>query len=171
MKFRIRIPTYEEYSALCLATNEDNAVMHWSSLSWVEGGSQNASNSDYRTMRGGYNALDAINSHVSCCNSATFFRPAFDCLTPEELPEDLDLGDIIVVGSLYMNGFLVRVNQQFGIEHVPHYWRDTPLKLGNAIDAPDCTIWGVYVGDNVFVADRPLIRGISYAEIQNALLP
>lgn len=166
MQFRMRIPTKHEYDRMMAAADGDDSITHWSSVAvWAVGG---PSDSYTKALRGFTGPFDTTTLHRSCHYNVGF-RPAFDCTTPKELPKDLKRGDIIVIGSLYMNGKPVRIQQQFEDKRVAHYLKDAKLEIRDELDLPNSSVWAIYIGDGVFVCDRPVLRDISYDDIEFAL--
>lgn len=162
MRFRMRLPAAGEYERLCGLTDSDDTLIHWSGLAtWVMDPQYAAD--DMKAVRGFTGPLDTAMLHKSNYIGVGF-RPAFHCLTPEELPEDLQTGDVIEIGSLYMNDKPVLILQDFNDRRISRYWEGARLELRDAVDCPNFAIWGVYIGYNTFVADRPILRDISFEE-------
>lgn len=157
-----------EYDKLLEATHGDDAIMHWSEFySWTK----NTENRrdiprDCGVLRGYREAQRWAYTGKNAHDSIYGFRPAFDCITPEELPEDIELGDVIIVGTLCMNCEVVQV-RQYDAKTIAKYYEGTTISLHQALDEPDYAVWGVYIGDNVFVADRPLLMKISLSDIES----
>lgn len=165
--FEMYLPSNAEYDILCQITRDDDNIMHWNTIAtWVS----NAGSESYvGTARGFTGPRDKHQAHEGCADNVGF-RPAFKCITPQVLiEEDMHHGDIIVVGSLYMGGKPVRIQEQFDDKRISHYRKGAKLELRDAIELPNSVIWGIYIGNDVFIADRPVLRDISLTDIGLAL--
>lgn len=171
MKFQMRMPTGDEYNELCVVTHSSDDLMHWSGMySWVDHGSKSINyNYPYIPRRGVVTADNWSYGAAFERKPDTGFRPAFDCETPDELPDDLNPGDVIVIGSLYMDSDIVCIPQKYNPLVVTAYRPKQKLELRDATGEPNREIWGVYIGDGVFIADRPLLCNVSRNDIDYAL--
>lgn len=171
LQFKMRALTDTEYDKLVEVTHGDDAVMHWSGFySWVEDPTGRYSvPHDCGIARGCTSAGQwTYVSKTARDNLMRGFRPAFDCLTPKQLPDDLQLGDIIIVGTLCMDCEVVRVPQD-DARIVAKYSDKAALSLHDTLDEPDCAVYGVYIGENTFVADRVLLTQISFSDIETSV--
>lgn len=171
MKFSIDIPTYEEYSQLCKLTGERESLMHWRGLySWVNDTytARNTQQGYYGTL-GIHSARYEIRQYKTTFSIINGYRPVFDCETMSELPSDLNPGDIIVIGSLYMDDTAIPVPQEYDAETVVLYKAGAKLTLREPLNEPDTDVWGIYIGNDVFIADRPILKRISITDIEKAL--
>lgn len=165
------IPQKYEHNLLRRFANDRNELMHWSDLySWIsETASEKSLPANYRAIRGCRSPDFVVYRHKSVDDSSYGFRPVFDCQTPDELPDDLKTGDVIVIGTLYMGESVVPVPQEFSGAGVTVYEKGTKLTLREPVDTPDMNIWGIYIGYGTFIADRPVLRHISFEDIEEAL--
>lgn len=169
--FQMRFPTMNEYDKLRRLTDERDDLMHWQNMfSFI---TYNTRRRDIFVTRGftgaNYGSGDAANRFYR--GEYAGFRPAFTCLDPEKLPADLKLGDVIVIGTLYVNGKPIPVPQEYKANAVCCInTLITKIELRRPLEEPDYAIWGIYIGDDVFVADRAVLRGISIHEIDTALV-
>lgn len=180
-KFTMYIPTIAEYNRLCKAAKDDDSIMHWDDLySWVDKADSTLPFSSQFIVCGRYgsNFQTEYNAKIE---PFVALRPAFQCLTPEELP-DLNYGDTIIVGTLYMNTTtkkgsktpskrqvdIVRVPQEYKADNVARYYENTTLTLREAADEPNSAIWGIYISNNTFIADRPILKNITPQEFEDA---
>lgn len=175
-EFHMRFPTNFDYDRLCNVTGSHNGKMHWQNvLTIVEISDGKFTGRGYHAAKWQWQVPDGMNSPNR--EPYNCFRPAFDCVTPKELPDDLKLGDVIVVGTLYVGGEPVCVPQEYNYctvckkNELRQNKRDaiTNFELRPVLDDPDYAIWGIYVGNNTFIADRPLVKGISPYQIKNAM--
>lgn len=163
------IPTKYEYDRFLRFTDGHKNLTHWRGVySWVST-VNSTQRQDYRQMRGAKHASSKTCRHISSCDEQCAYRPAFDCETPDELPDDIKAGDIIIIGTLYMNDDIVRVPQEYNVADIPMYEKGAKLFLREPTDAPDVNVWGVYIGYGTFIADRPILKNISFTDIEKAL--
>lgn len=169
LEFQMRFPIFSEYERLCRIVDNKNEAMHWDgNFSVIL-----ANVSPKRFEARGYASClfgsgTSANPHYR--GEHTGFRPAFICANHEEIPEDIKRGDVIVIGTLYVNGEPVRVPQEYDAETV-HMVNDpiSEMRLGPALDEPDYTIWGIYIERATFIADRPILRNMTIDEIEKNL--
>lgn len=168
LSFIMRALEDTEYDRLVDITHGDDAVMHWSGFySWTrDTANRRGIPRNCGILRGYREAIKWSYTDKSAYDPICSFRPAFDCVTPEELPSDLEFGDIIIVGTLCMNCEAVQVSQ-YDAQRIAKYYEGTTISLHQALDEPDYAVWGIYIGENVFVADRPLLTGISFSDIES----
>jgi len=97
------------------------------------------------------------------------FRPAFEVLSNDALPVDITDGDVVVIGTLYMDGKPVRVPEYpIWDGDIEEYIPDAKLELRAALDDPAYQVKGIKAGD-VFICDCCLLENISYDDIEFAL--
>ena len=168
-KITMRIPTDQEWNLLMDVTHEDDALSHWKKMySWV-----NDKENKYdlpasrRAVRGYYSARywyinRATNQYVS-----VGFRPAVD-LEPGVLSSDIRDGESAVIGTLYMDGKPVRVPQNPTWDgDIAAYVPGAKLEMRPALENPAYQVKAIKVADDVFVADRNLLKHISYEYLEN----
>lgn len=173
---KMRIPTNEEYSELARLTGGDDKKMHWKDIfSWVD---DKAHEYDlpptFRVYRGYptggcYYSNSATNRHTD-----VGFRPAFDILPTDTLLPDINAGDVVTVGALYMNGKPVKVPQNPKPDgDILSYIPGATLELKKApLVDQECQMTGIYIGNGVIVADRVMLNYISHQDIEaNTVTP
>lgn len=163
---KMRLPTCTEYDQLADTVKEDNGVMHWKGIySWCQDADPNLASG--RAVRGYLSARFWLNSTVTSRYANVGFRPAFEIQDSNPMLSD---GAIITVGTLYMGGQPVKVPENPAWNgDVPDYIPGTKLELREALDDPANQIHGIKVGD-VFIADRVLLKNISWNDAQAALV-
>jgi len=165
-KYKVLIPSNEEYDYFIDVTDENNDIANWEKMcSWVDD-SEFTTKHPNRCMYRGY-----ISSRY-CGHSPVYFRcldvgfrPAFKPLYNNSLPIDIEDGDIIAIGTLYLDGKPVRVPQkptEYG--DIEDYTPGATLEFRPAIDAPAYQVKAIKAGD-VFICDRCLLKNISYDDI------
>ena len=161
----MRLPTCEEYDLLVTAVKEDNSIMHWEKISsWCQDVDQDRAS--YRAIRGYHSARVWDNYYATNRSAVAGFRPVIEILNPKPLVPD---GVIITVGTLYMDGKPVKVPQnptQDG--DIPNYIHGAKLEMREALDDPSYQVQAIKIG-NVLIADRVLLKKISWDDTQNAL--
>ena len=164
---KMRLPTCEEYDLLATTTKEDNDTMHWSYMySWCQDEDQDSMLK--RAVRGYLSARYWNGDNATNRNVHVGFRPAFEVLHPDPLTPD---GTIITVGTLYMDGKPVRVSKDPTKDGtVPDYIPGASLEMREALDDPDYQVQAIKAGD-VLIADRVLLKNISWNDTQDALRP
>ena len=167
MRLVMRIPTNKEYDLLMDVTNENDNLIHWHEMhSWVNNEEEIAT--AYRAYRGYYSARYWYNYSASRRHVNFGFRPAFD-LDAETLPSDIQDGEAVIVGTLYMDGVPVLVPQKPTWDgDIADYISGAKLEMRPALENPAYQVTAIRVG-NVLVADRNLLRNISYLDIEQAL--
>ena len=162
---KMRLPTCEEYDLLVTAVKEDNSIMHWEKISsWCQDVDQDRAS--YRAIRGYHSARVWDNYYATNRSAVAGFRPVIEILNPKPLVPD---GVIITVGTLYMDGKPVKVPQnptQDG--DIPNYIHGAKLEMREALDDPSYQVQAIKIG-NVLIADRVLLKKISWDDTQNAL--
>lgn len=167
----MRIPTDQEFDLLMDMTHEDDSLSHWGKMfSWV-----NDEENKYkfpaslRAVRGchsarGWNYYRAANRRVN-----VGFRLAFD-LEHGSLPPDIQDGEPVIIGTLFMDDAPVRVPQNPAYDgDITDYIPDAKLEMRPALDDPAYQVTAIKVADGVFVADRILLKNISYEDIEQSL--
>lgn len=171
-KINMRIPTDGEFDRLMDVTHEDDSLSHWRDMcSWV-----NAKENRYgipasnRAVRG-YNSArywyidGATNQNVS-----VGFRPAFD-LEPDALSPDIQDDRPVIIGTLFMNDVPVRIPQNPTWNgDIADYTPGAKLEIRPALDDPAYQVKAFQVADGIFVADRVLLKCISFLDIEDSLL-
>lgn len=154
------------------APHEDNALSHWKDMfSWVnDKKNKYGLPSSYRAVRGYYSGRYWDFSYATGRYVNVGFRPAVD-LEPGALPSDIRDGESVVVGTLYMDGVAVRVPQKPTFDgDIVDYIPDTKLELRPALDDPAYQVTAIHIGGNILMADRVLLRNISYEDIEQSLV-
>lgn len=109
-KVKLRNITSDEYDLLCDTTNESNDLMHWNKMSSITDTIYNE-NASRRVLRGYVSArhsFDDIGS-VTTYRADSGFLPAFESLTPDLDCADLSVGDVVVMGTLYVGSEALKV--------------------------------------------------------------
>lgn len=166
---KMRIPTDEEYNKLADATDGDDAKIHWKDmLSHVnDANNQYGIPAFYSVRRGFSSARYWVNDSASYRGVHLGFRPAFDNLATDFLSSDIKVGDPIVIGTLYMGGKPVKVPQNPTRDgNIEDYILGAKLEMGPALDDVAYQVTGIYIGDGVVVADRALLKMISYKDLE-----
>lgn len=165
---KMRLPLSEEYNHLARLVGESDAWMNWSGVfSWCQ--DKNPGRSAFRATRG-CTALREARGCVTCRertlmpgdvrSESVGFRPSFKAET------DIPDGQVCVVGTLFMNGEPVRIPvcSKFAASYVP----GTTLELRPALEDENFQVRAIRAG-GVLIADRVLLRNISWDDIQEAL--
>lgn len=161
----MRIPTDKEWARLVACGLEHggglDSLINWSdAFFWVNDAGREKS--EYRTACG-YHYPDWKFSVPAASRSNFFcFRPAFD-LPPDILP-DLENGERAVVGTLYMGEKPIRVPWNGERPAIFHRCAG-PLEMRPALDDPHYQVTAIRA-DNVLIADRNLLKKISYEDIE-----
>ena len=166
----MRIITDTEYDRLMDVTQENNALSHWASmLSWVnDTDNRYHLASDCAACRGYFSARYWNDYYALSQFVAAGFRPAFD-LAADALPPDIQDGEAVIIGTLYMDGIPVRVPKYpVWDSDIADYISGAKLEMRPALENPAYQVTAIRVG-NVLVADRNLLRNISYLDIEQAL--
>lgn len=167
----MRIITNQEYDCLVEATGGSNNLMHWDWMySWVNDEYKKYGlTAAYRAYRGYDSARFWSYTSASFRSVRLGFRPAFD-LDAETLPSDIQDGEAVIVGTLYMDGVPVLVPQKPTWNgDITDYIPDAKLEMRPALDDPDYQVRAVKLHDGVFAADRNLLKCISYMDIASAI--
>lgn len=158
---KMRIPTNQEYDKLVALTDGANEKMHWERIfSWVND-TENEFRlvSPNRAVRGYPSARYWIDSRAEDRDMSIGFRPAVEGLTSE--------GELCVIGTLYMDEKPVKVPQNpTNVGDIVDYIPGAKLEIREPLDDPDYQVTGFHLGNGVFVADRVLLKNISYADIE-----
>ena len=165
---KMRLPLSEEYSHLARLVGESDAWMNWSGVfSWCQ--DKNPGRSAFRATRG-CTALREARGSVTCRertlmpgdvrSESVGFRPSFKAET------DIPDGQVCVVGTLFMNGEPVRIPvcSKFAASYVP----GAALELRPALEDENFQVRAIRAG-GVLIADRVLLKNISWNDIQEAL--
>jgi len=167
---KMRIPTTEEWDRLMGTTSSDNIITHWKNMfSWIRDQALEAKYSLCRAYRGYNSAHSYYYGLASNRRVHVGFRPAFDTLSSDFLPNGLGDGDIIIAGTLYMNGKPVKVplNPVWDGD-IESYIPGASLSFGPALDDPAYMVAAIKIG-NTFIADRTLLNNISCKDIEQAV--
>lgn len=155
---KMRLPTCAEYSLLAETTNCDNKIMHWEGIySWCQ--DANLALTPYHAARGYYFARRWDDIHDATRSARVGFRPTFEVQSSDSLGPD---GTVITVGTLYMNDQPIRN----GIIH--DYIPGAKIELREALEDENYQLRAIRAGD-VLIADRVMLRNISWNDIQEAL--
>ena len=166
---KMRIPTTEEWDKFMDVVCEDNSRSHWENiLSWVNDSDFEKKYLSYRAFRGCPSARHWLWDTASRRCEYVGFRPAFDILETDTLVSGLRDGDIVTIGTLYMRGKPVKVPQAPTYDgDISNYILGAKLEMREALTDPAYQVTAIRVG-NVLIADRCLVRNISYNDIQAA---
>lgn len=165
---KMRIPTSKEWDKMMAVCNGDNKNTHWEHMyTWVNDTYSYPDpdpKSSLQAYRGSYSFhyWSVHNTaHQSCFLG---FRPAF-----EGLNSDAHDGDLVVVGTLYMDGNPVKVpaDPTFNGD-ITIYIKGSKLEIREPLEDPAYQVAAIKVGD-MFITDRVLVSGISYDQIVQAL--
>ena len=165
---KMRLPLSEAYNHLARLVGESDAWMNWSGVfSWCQ--DKNPGRPAFRETRG-CTALREARGCVTCRertlmpgdvrSKSVGFRPSFKAET------DIPDGQVCVVGTLFMNGEPVRIPacSRFAASYVP----GATLELRPALEDENFQVRAIRAG-GVLIADRVLLRNISWDDIQEAL--
>lgn len=166
---KLRNITSEEYDLLCDAAHEDNDLMHWEDMYSITDTVYNENASD-RVVRGYGSARGSFSYGVAYYDHGGF-RPAFESLNPNTDCADLCIGDVVVMGTLYVGSVPVKVPKRptyYG--DIVAYDRDitgvnSKITLGTALEDADYQVKVIYVGNGVFVCDRCMLNHISWNQL------
>lgn len=165
----MRIPTDQEYNLLMDVTHEDNALSHWKRMcSWVND-TDNKYNlpAAYRASRGYYSARSWNYFSASFRSVSLGFRPAF-VLNTDTLDSEPKPGEMVVIGTLYMGGEPIRVPENPTWDgDIADYIPGAKLEMRPALDDPAYQVTAIKVADGVLVANRNLLKCISYEDLEN----
>ena len=169
LSISMRIPTDQEWDLLMDVTHEDDVLSHWKKIySWV-----NDKENKYdlpaspRAVRGYYSARGWLSYSAANQLVGVGFRPAVD-LEPGALSSDIRDGESVVIGTLYMDGKPVRVPQRPTWDgDIAAYVPGAKLEMRSALDDPLYQVKAFNIGGNILVADRNLLKRISYADLED----
>ncbi len=166
----IRIPTLEEWNLLVKITCGINRLMHWKNMrSWVHDVENKFQRlPDFRAMRGGDTPQDVRDGYVTYRGDEVGFRPAIPACNYRNgiyCPDRT----AVIVGTMYMNDAPIKIPRnptRYG--DTQEYIPGASLELRSALQDADYQVMAIKVGD-AFVADRNLLKSISYDDIINAI--
>lgn len=171
----MRILSCQEYDRLMDVTHEDDGLGHWDNMFSltsdlvVTQSPMFPLNCEVR-IRGFYSARKHYRDPVSYRFVHLGFRPAFD-LVYDHLPSDIEEGEAVIIGTLYMDGEPVRVPQEpVDGGDIADYIPGAKLEMRPALEDPAYQVTAILAGD-VFVADRVLLKQISLLDALEALSP
>ena len=168
---KMRVPTNKEYIELLRLTGNNDRKMHWTDIySWVDD-TENNYNLDpsCRALRGYYSARYWGDTSASFRSVRLGFRPACE-LGIDALPSDTKERDTIVIGTLYMGGRPVKVPQDPTYNgDIVNYIPDSKLEMRPPLDDVAYQVTGFCVSNGIVVADRVLLKNISYNDIVTAI--
>lgn len=171
MNKKMRIPTDKEYDKLVEVTGGNDEKMHWKDMFSHVDDTENEYNlsATLRAYRGYYSARTWYSHSASNRNVFLGFRPAVD-LNPASLPSDIKEGDTLVIGTLYMNGTPVPVPENPVFDgDIEDFVLEASLELRVALKDPKYQMTGIYIGDGVVVADRVMLKYISYLDSKHSI--
>lgn len=167
MNITMRIPRNTEYDRLMDMTHEDDSLSHWRDMcSWVnDKENRYGIPASSRAYRGYYSA------RTWYCIIATFqsayvgFRPAFT-LDSDTMGFEPKPGELVTIGTLYMNGNPVRIPKNPTWDgDIAKYIRGAKLELREAMSDRAYQVKAFCVSKGVCVADRTLVRNVSYQQL------
>lgn len=167
---KIRMMLNHEWDRLVALTSGDNAKIHWKQMfSWVNNPEHKNYLPKHQEYRGYESALYFGDTSADSRGVGIGFRPA--CIQTAEALRSVVMpkeGECAVIGTLYMNGEPVKVPQNpTGDGDVEDYIPGASLKMREPLENPAYQVTGIRVGD-VFIADRNLLKCISYEDIERA---
>ena len=161
----VRLPTCQEWDDFMnmKAVSGCNEVTHWESMySWCQDVDQHWASC--RAVRGFSSAHDRNIRNVTTRDENIGFRPVFEILDTDALPSD----EVMAIGTLYMDGEPVRVPQvPVWNGDIPDYIPGVRLEIREALDNPAYQVQAIKV-DNILIADRNLLKCISWSDAQTA---
>ena len=167
----MRIITDKEWDRLMDVIQENDKISHWVKMfSWVnDTGNRYQLPASYRAVRG-YSSARYWSIYDATSQSVNVgFRPVVE-LSADALPPDTQDGDMVVIGTLYMDGKPVRVPKRPTWDgDIAHYIPDAKLEMRPALEDPAYQVTGIFVGSGIFAADRNLLKNISCADIEAVL--
>lgn len=163
---KTRLPFTDEWGKLVCVVWQNDSVMHWKDI-WTLCQDKGPLSPSHRRMRG-----MAARVAESFCDAASRserigFRPVFEAKT------DLPDGAIVTVGTLYLDGEPMRVPvnpawngdiPSYPVQHSNNPYRPANLEFKEALGAPAYQVRAIKV-DDILIADRVLIRGISFDDL------
>lgn len=163
--------TSDEYGLLCTATDEDDSIMHWSTI----GSITDTAATTYRVIRGNGSASKTAQLLPTNRYEHAGLRPAFEALTPDTDCAGLSVGSVVMIGTLYVGSDPVQVptNPVKGGD-ITNYDKDgsgvtSKITLSTALEDTAYHMKAVYVGDGLFVCDRVMLNYINWNQINAAL--
>lgn len=159
---KMRFPTDAEYDKLCDIAKEYGHDVFWTLFSFTK-----------ENGRGFYSPKYTLDKESR--RSLHFdagFRPAFEVLGIENLPEDVIDGKVpVTIGTLYLGALPVLV-QKYDTDTVSYDNPfNSPITIREALEDLDYQVGAYHVGDGVFVADRVLLLCDECNDILEALDP
>lgn len=162
---KIRIPTTEEWDKLMDITQENNSITNWKDMfSWIND-SDFPTYPAYRVVRGCYSprCRDWCSASYQCVRLG--FRPAFEPLESETRFSRVQDGEVVPIGTLYMDGKPVHVPESPKWNgDIEDYVHGAELTFRPPLDDPAYVVHAIKTG-GVFIADRNLLKMISYVDI------
>lgn len=176
MYIPMRFPTTKEYNLLRRVTNEENEKMHWEDMyTFIRKPKELSAASEIPPIpdfleiaRGGMEAGYWITCTHEDQSLSVGFRPTISTVSlPHLNGTELNIGDSVVMGTLYMDGNPVKVpTNPTATGDMTAYQRGSRLALRYDCDDPSYQITGIYVGRSRIVADRCILNNISYADLE-----
>lgn len=169
---KIRILNDTEWDRLVELTGGDNEKMHWKGIFSHVDDTENKYSMPAvsRAHRGCGSARCWYDGSASYRNVTLGFRPAID-LDTGALPSDIEEGNAVIIGTLYMNGSPVHVPQNPTWDgDIEDYIPGAKLEMREPLDDPAYQVTGILDGDKVYV-DRNLLKNISYEDVEQAVIP
>lgn len=166
----MRIMLDSEWNWLVDLTDGDDAKIHWHNMfSWVDDPeNKRVLPMTCRVYRGHKSARYWDFNSASYQRTDLGFRPV--CIpTSKTLFPEIKEGGSTVIGTLYMGGKPVKVPQvptQKG--DITNYTPGFSLEMREPLEDPAYQVTGIRVG-KVFIADRCLLKCISYEDIESAI--
>lgn len=166
---KMRIPANTEYDKLVDVADGNDAKMHFAGMySWVDDkGDEYQKPMLARAVRG-YRSARLWGDYPATFRVVNVgFRPAFDNLSPDTLLSDSKSGDVVIIGTLYMDGKPVRVPQNPTWDgDITNYIPGAKLEIRETFGDPAYQVSGIYIGNGVVVADRVLLKKVSYDDVR-----
>jgi len=188
--YRVRIPTGHisqpegkcEWDAILDALGEENSLLHWSGIwTWCQEPVRSVAAEenpigrflpvDHSALRGctaprGWNvASQDIRANYMG------FRPILEPVDPETMTldrarwADVPTGTGMPLGTLYMDDNPLTIPKNpIDTGDIPDYVPGAQLRIGRTLTDPDKQIRVIKCGD-IFIADRVLIKNISWADL------
>lgn len=165
---KMRIPTTKEWDCMMDVVHENNDITHWKDmLSWVHDEALGKQKPLYRATRGYASARSWLIDDATYRGMIVGFRPVVEGLPPDTLPPN-ERGTT-TIGTLYMDGKPVKVPKNPVWDgDITNYISGAKLTFGTALANPNYAVTAIKVGD-VYIADRILLKNISYKDIEEAL--
>lgn len=167
---KIRMMLDHEWDKLVDLTGGDDTKIHWKQMSfWVNNPEHKHYLPGHQEYRGYESALDFGDTSADSRCVGIGFRPACpqtsEALRSVVMPKE---GECAVIGTLYMNGEPVKVPQDPTYNgDIEDYIPGATLELREPLEDPAYQVTGIRAGD-VFIADRNLLKCISYEDIEKA---